>query len=233
MYLVNSDQSEVRLFSTAISRLVLVETQEHVMANAEPVPILLTVRELDIGGIQRIVTQIATGLDRSRFKAHVATYRTDGIRVDELRRAGVPILHLAVSSLKSPTTLLAAMRLGRYIRANRIRLVHSYDSSVVFVAPLARAFGVPAILSSTLGNRDLLDDRSHRQVRWTDKIVDTIVVNCEAMHRHMVDGEHVAKERVELCYSGVDTAEFHPATDQYPGRSKTLRFSRDNLCTPS
>jgi glycosyltransferase involved in cell wall biosynthesis len=71
-------------------------------------------------------------------------------------------------------------------------------------------------MSSLLGNRNLLDARSRRQVRWSDKIVDSIVVNCEAMRRQLVDEEHVANSRIELCYNGVDTSRFFPAEAARP-----------------
>lgn len=182
----------------------------------KPIPVLLTVRELDHGGIERDVTKIALQLDRSRFQPHVASYRAKGMRHEELRRAGVPFLHLPVSSLKSPATLSAAMCMRRYIREHKIRLVHAYDPSAVFVVPVARALRVPAVLSSTLGNRSLLSARSRRQIRWTDRMVDTVVVNCEAMRRHMIEDEHVSGESVALCYNGVDLSDFYPGPARKP-----------------
>jgi glycosyltransferase involved in cell wall biosynthesis len=178
---------------------------------AKPIPILLTVRELHHGGIERDVTKIALKIDRLRFEPHVASYQAQGMRFEELGSAGIPFLHLPLSSLKSPSAISAAMKLRRYVREHGIRLVHSYDSTAVFVAPMARALGVPAVLSSTLGNRNLLDPRSRRQVRWTDKIVHKVIVNCEAMRRHMIEDEHVPGKRIELCYNGVDTTQFYPA----------------------
>src|ERR1700688_2192186 len=146
-----------------------------------PVPVLLTVRELHYGGIQRDVTKIAMGLDRTRFEPHVAAYQIDGLRVEELGRAGVPVLHVPMTSLKSPSAIFAALRMGSYIRKHGIRLVHAFDTSAVIVVPVARALRVPAVLSSTLGTRKLLDRRSHRQMQWTDGMVKAVVVNCEAM----------------------------------------------------
>ena len=184
--------------------------------SARPIPILLTVRELNLGGIERDVTQIAMKIDRSRFEPHVASYQSEGMRFEELRRAGVPFLHLPFTSFKSPTAVSVALRMRQYIRNHGIQIVHAYDSSVVFIAPIARALRVPALLSSTLGNRNLHDVRTRRQVRWTDKIVDTVVVNCEAMRRHMMDDEDMASERIELCYNGVDTTQFYPAVARKP-----------------
>jgi glycosyltransferase involved in cell wall biosynthesis len=197
---------------------------------ATPIPILLTVRELHHGGIEHDVTKIAIHLDRSRFEPHVASYRVEGIRFEELTRAGVPILHLPVSSLKSPTVLSAVMRMRRYIREHKIRLVHAYDTSAVFTVPIARAFRVPVVLSSILGSRDLLDQRTRRQIRWTDKIVDTVVVNCEAMRRHMTDEEHISGERIELCYNGVDAAQFYPVAAPQPAQVAGSSFLIGAVC---
>jgi glycosyltransferase involved in cell wall biosynthesis len=63
-----------------------------------------------------------------------------------------------------------------------------------------------------LGSRELVDPRTLRLFRWTDKIVDAVVVNCEAMRRQMIDDEHMPAERIELCYNGVDTSVFYPET---------------------
>jgi glycosyltransferase involved in cell wall biosynthesis len=196
----------------------------------KPVPILLTVRELDCGGIERDVTKIALHIDRSRFEPHVASYKAEGIRYEEVCRMGIPFLHLPLSSLKSSKAVSAAMRLGWYIRQHGIRLVHAYDSSAVFVTPIARALCVPAVLSSVLGNRSLIDRRTLRQVRWTDKIVDTVVVNCEAMRRHLIDDEHVPGERIELCYNGVLTTEFFPALAPRPDALSNASLVIGTIC---
>jgi glycosyltransferase involved in cell wall biosynthesis len=203
---------------------------ESIRRTPKPTPILLTVRELHHGGIERDVTKIALKLDRSRFEPHVASYQACGVRYEELLDAGIPFLHLPLTSLKSPTMFSAAMRLRRYIRTHGIRLVHAYDPTVVFIAPMARMLRVPAILSSTLGYRALLDARSRRQVRWTDRIVDVVVVNCEAMRRHMVDDEHVPTERIELCYNGVDTHQFYPEAPTKPDSIANASLVIGTLC---
>src|SRR5882672_5695640 len=224
------------LLSLARPVEMLTEVQENITAgigsanSAKPIPILLTVRELNLGGIERDVTQIALKIDRSRFEPHVASYQSEGMRFEELRRAGVPFLHLPFTSLKSPTAVSSALRMRRYIRGHGIQIVHAYDTSAVFVAPIARALRVPAVLSSTLGNRNLHDARNRRQVRWTDKIVDTVVVNCEAMRRHMMDDEHMASERIELCYNGVDTTQFYPAVGLRPASIADASFVIGAVC---
>lgn len=176
-----------------------------------PIPILMTVRELDQGGIERDVSRIAMNLDRSRFEPHVASYHAHGMRAEDLRKAGVPMLHLPVRSLASPVTLRLSWELVRYIRRHNIRLVHAWDTTAVFVLPVARLAGVSTRLTSLLGSRQLLDSRSHSQWRWSDGQATGYIVNCEAMRKHWIEDEALpATARVELCYNGVDTSQFFP-----------------------
>ena len=195
-----------------------------------PVPILLTVRELDLGGIEHDVTKIAIHIDRSRFEAHVASYYAQGLRYEELRDNNIPILDLPVRSLASTGAAKAALKLWRYIKRHKIQLVHAYDPSVVFVAPLARVFHVPAVVSSQLGSRSRLDRRSLWQVRRTDRMVDAVIVNCEAMRNELVGHEGVPNERIRLCYNGVDTRKFFPAPAAKPDRLSDASLVIGTIC---
>jgi len=180
------------------------------------VPVLLTSRQLNLGGLERDLAKIAMGVDRSRFEPHVATFYQGGLRYEEVRAAGIPMLHLPVSSVASPAAAKAAWTLARYLRRNRIRLVHSYDASGVFVAPVARLAGVPVVVTSQLSYRTLLDADTIRLSRLSDRFAHAVLVNCEAIRRHMIEDEGVPAERVELVYNGVDTREFHPAEEAKP-----------------
>jgi glycosyltransferase involved in cell wall biosynthesis len=183
---------------------------------ARPVPVLLMVRELGLGGIERDVAKLALGFDRTRFTPYVATYKPQGPRFEELQRAGVPILHLQFPSLLSLQALSAAARFREFIRKHRIEIVHAFDPSSVFGVPLARFLRVPVVLSSQLGHRELHDPRTRKQLKLVDRWSDAVVVNCEALRRHLVNGHAVPAEKVELCYNGVETKEFYPAAVQRP-----------------
>ena len=186
----------------------------------QPVPVLLMVRELDQGGVERDVTKIATHLDRSRFGPHVATFYAHGMRYEELRAAGIPILDVPVRSLLSLDTLRLANVLRRYIKQHRIQVVHSYDASGVFGLAVARLAGVPVTIGSQLSYRDILDDRTQMWLRLHDRVPDAMLANCEAIRKYMIEHEQVAEERMELCYNGVDTTQFYPPASRPTPLSK-------------
>ena len=182
-----------------------------------PVPVLLTVRELDQGGVERDVAKIAVYLDRTRFTPHVAAYYAHGLRYEELKSAGIPLLHLPVRSLTSREAIRSGFRLGQYIRAHGIKIVHSYDASGIFALAVARMTGVKVTISSQLSYREILDPKTQMLLRWADRYSDAIFVNCEAIKKYMIEDEHLAAAKVELCYNGVITTEFFPAEEPKPG----------------
>jgi glycosyltransferase involved in cell wall biosynthesis len=102
------------------------------------------------------------------------------------------------------------LALRRLIREHNIQIVHAFDASAIFAVPVARLLRVPVVLSSMLGSRSLLDKKTQKQYGFTDKLVDAVVVNCEAMRLHLIDDWSVSPDHIELCYNGVDTREFYP-----------------------
>jgi glycosyltransferase involved in cell wall biosynthesis len=180
------------------------------ISQTAPVPVLITARELDQGGVERDVTKIAMHLDRSRFEPHIATFYAKGLRYDELRAARIPILDLPLRSLLSADALRLAHKLQSYIKQHGIRIVHAYDASGVFVLPVARLARVPVTIGSQLSYREILDKRTQQLLRLSDYVPDAILVNCEAIRQYMIQDEHVAAKRIVFCYNGVDTSYFYP-----------------------
>lgn len=179
-----------------------------------PVPILLMVRELNLGGSERQMAEIAKALDRSRFDPRVGCFRPGGVRGDELQAAGVPIVQFPVPSLAS---LRGAFRISAYIRENGIRLIHTFDTPTnLYAVPSARMAGTTRVVSSQRAHRSLMAPIYHHGLRVTDRLVDAIVVNCDYVRRHLIEDERTPPSLIQLCYNGIDTVIFHPG-----GRART------------
>jgi glycosyltransferase involved in cell wall biosynthesis len=170
---------------------------------------MLMARELGPGGTERQLTELARSLDPSRFEVHVGCF-AEGIRADELRRQGIPILCLQVNSFKKPSALSGASQLISYFRKHKIRLVHTFDYPLnCFGVPLARAIRVPVVLSSQRADRRLIPRAYLKMIRVTDRLVSGIVVNSEAVRSEMIGTERIAPSLLHLCYNGIDTNAFH------------------------
>jgi glycosyltransferase involved in cell wall biosynthesis len=179
---------------------------------SRPAPLLLLCRELGLGGSERQLAEAARSLDRSRFAPHAGCFRPEGMRGDELRRGGVPVVSFPVRSFRAPSTLAAFREIGRYVEHHSIRLVHAFDAPMnLFAVPAARFFRVPAVLSSQRAHRHLTPGLTRHLLRLTDAMADVVVVNSEDVRDHLIHDERVPAAKIRLCHNGVDTSVFFPA----------------------
>jgi glycosyltransferase involved in cell wall biosynthesis len=183
---------------------------------------MLTSYSLDLGGSERQLTEVAKALDPARFEVHVGCQIAQGIRVTELVKAGIPIAEFPMRSYASPDAVRAAFQLARYIRRHGIELVHAFDVSMdVFAVPVARAAGCRIVLSSQRAHRELTTGLRLPLLRFTDRLVNGIVVNCEHIRRHLIQDEDVSPDRIHLCYNGLDLEQFPVRADR-TGETLTL-----------
>ena len=178
------------------------------------------VRELNLGGSERQMAEIAKALDRSRFDPRVGCFRPAGLRGEELRAAGVPIVQFPVASLAS---IQGALQIAAYVREQGIGLVHTFDTPAnLYGVPAARMAGSARVLSSQRADRGLMPPLYRHGLRVTDRLVDGIVVNCEFVRRHLREDERVPAGLIHLCYNGIDTRHVssgaRPAAGGFAGR---------------
>jgi L-malate glycosyltransferase len=177
----------------------------------KPIPVLLMTRALGLGGSERQLTEMARALDRNRFEPHVGCFHAEGFRGEELRVSGVPLAEFHVPSFLRPGVFRGAWALGAYLRTNRIQLVHTFDVPLnLFGVPLARLFHAPRILSSQRAHRALTPGVRRHLLRITDRMVDGIVVNSEAVRRDLMETDRVPPHLIHLCYNGLDALQFQP-----------------------
>jgi glycosyltransferase involved in cell wall biosynthesis len=177
---------------------------------AKPCPVLLISRELGTGGTARDVCNIARGLDRARFEPHVACFNCEGIRAEELRSAEVPIVQFPVRSFVSLSLIGNVVGVGQYLRQHNIRLLHAFDAPAdIFAVLVARTFCIP-VITANLWYRQLMSPIYRHVLRVSDLFADAIVVNSDAVRRHLVEDEKVPSGLIHLCYSGIDTQVFVP-----------------------
>lgn len=198
---------------------------------ASPVPIMLMVRQLSIGGCERDLTKLAKVLDRSQFSPHVGVLLSGGSRTEELQAAGVPIAHFPVTSFGSLAAMQSALQMSRYLRQQQIKLIHCFDvPTCMFGVPVAYFSRTPAIVSAQLGERELFSRPYHQILRWTDHLSDVVVANSRSIRQYLIEREHVPADRTHLCFNGVETAIFHPATDPKPASVAAASLVIGTVC---
>jgi glycosyltransferase involved in cell wall biosynthesis len=175
-----------------------------------PIPVLLMNRSLNHGGTERQTVATAMGLDRAKFTPHVA-FVEDGFRAEELRKAQVPLLQLPLNSYFNATTWTSARQLRDYIKAHQIRLVHTFDHSIsIFGVPAASMIPGVRVLSSQRFYFSLLTTRHRWMLHAAHRMARGIVVNAEAIRRHLVDEYGYNAGKIQVCHNSIDETQFVP-----------------------
>ena len=176
-------------------------------ATAARIPVLLMIRELSLGGSERQLCEMAKALDPNRFAVHVGAFRPEGIRAIELQRAGVPVVGIPLRSFRSPWRGVRVLR--QYVREHRIQVVNGFDPPSCLLIALAFPWAGSAVrLTSQRNHQQVRPPRVRWGMRIAHRLADGIVVNCEAMREHLVRDERLRRERIHLCYNGLDTGRF-------------------------
>ena len=128
---------------------------------SDPVPLVFVIDNMGMGGTELNAVRTAALLDRTRFDLRVVCIGKDGPLSDRYRAMGIPVVMLRLDSMYGPTMASAGLRFARYLRTERVQIVHAHDMySNVFATVWARVAGTPVVIASrrwwhSLPNRKL------------------------------------------------------------------------------
>ena len=127
--------------------------------------------------------------------------------------------------MTSEVDVASAWRLARILRAHRIDVVHAHKGKGRTLALMAGLFVRIPVLILNRGVSFPLD--RFQRLGYTTRRVTAIIAVCESIKRALVRSG-VDGKKVEVIYSGTDTARFHPGIDGGPVR-RELGFTPDDF----
>ncbi len=162
--------------------------------------LLLLITGLGLGGAEKAVFTLATGLDRSRFDVRVACLLDRGPYAERLEAAGIPVHALAMSGR---TDVGAFWRLRALLRQHRPAILHTF----LFHANLLGRFaawsaGTPVRISSV---RVCEEERpSHLWWdRWTQGLIHAETCVGEAVRRFTRERARIRDDRLVVIANAV------------------------------
>ncbi|MEW6201092.1 MAG: glycosyltransferase family 4 protein [bacterium] len=157
--------------------------------------VLLTLPELNVGGVETHVLDLARGLKRLGYRPLVVSF--GGKLVDALERSGIDHLKLPVHSKSPPVIFNMTAKMRKIIRRNRVQIVHAHSRVPAWICYLGlRNLGIPFI---TTAHSTYSVHLGSRVMVWSDF---TIAVS-GYVREHMVKNFGASPQRVAIVYNGV------------------------------
>jgi glycosyltransferase involved in cell wall biosynthesis len=179
--------------------------------------VLYVIWSLGLGGAEQVVIRLAKGLDKNRFRVHVACLDDEGRFAEDLKNEGI-----AVFALNKARGLDVSVvpKLVRIIRDNNIDVVHTHLwGANVWGRIAARSAGVPVVV--TEHNVDVWKTPFHFLLdRWLFRRTSCFIAVSETVRGFYAQKLGVAKEKLRVVYNGV---EGHLAESSKEGPAEDLK----------
>jgi len=170
-----------------------------------PINILHLITELNIGGAEKVVAQIAAHLSKDRYNTLVSCLYDPGLVADEIVKNGIQVVDLGT---RSKWDVRAAYQLFRLLRRENIQILHSHLFHANLLGRIAgKMAGVPIIISTrhsvAIGGkgRELIN-------RWTTGWSDVTIAVSEQVRDAEMRWTGLGPGRLVTIYNGIDTERF-------------------------
>jgi len=171
------------------------------------IKLLKFVANFNIGGTERQVSNLARGLDCSRFDLELGCLHKAGGLLQEFEERWAPA-EFRINSFFNHKALLEQFRLRQYIKQSEIQIVHTYGFYAnVFAIPPAKMAGASIIVASI---RDTCDFLSPMQ-RWVQKqicrLANCVLANSEAVRQRLLSDGYDRK-KIVVIRNGITLSRF-------------------------
>ncbi len=164
-------------------------------------------------GGERTFSQLALGLDRTRYDIHVIC-SSGGRFVQVLTAAQIPVFP---SDMRNKWNFSILPSIVRYLRQHRFDIVHTQGRGDLYGRIAARVAGVPLVISTTA----MVASRYSNAAWWrkclyrvidcvTDPLVDHFIVVNHASVRSLVTEHHIRQNHITVILNGVEVLQYLP-----------------------
>lgn len=165
---------------------------------------------MQVGGTELNAVRLAERLDRSRYELLVLCLQEHGPLVARYEAAGIAVHSFPIPSLYGLATLRQGLRLWRFLREQKIRIVHAHDIySNVFALPWARLAG-----ARTIASRRWWEGLPGIHWRLANRLAyglaDRSLANSPRIGAMLEESERLSPERVVIVPNFVDEDAFTP-----------------------
>ncbi|MEA3407267.1 MAG: glycosyltransferase [Chloroflexota bacterium] len=166
---------------------------------------LFLITELNVGGAERIVEQLASQLPRNRYRAQVAClYDPHAIGAD-IQAAGIPVINL---DMQAKWDLRAPYRLLRLLREENVQILHAHlFHAHLLAAIVGKLAGTPVIIAT---RHSVEIGGQHRETinRWIRPLCDAVVAVSKDVYQAEVQRSGIDPKKVTMIPNGVQLREF-------------------------
>ena len=170
--------------------------------------VLLVTDEMEVGGTQRQIVNLACGLKACGTEVAVLYFRKRSFLVDSLVQSGVEVMHCAK---RGSVDLRFLVALSRQLRQGRFDVVHAFAFSAELWSAMALLLSwpgsKPVLISSVRGTYDWYRPWHWRLKRWVAQRSAAVVANSRQGARFAALKMRLPETAISVVYNGIQPHE--------------------------
>lgn len=158
-------------------------------------------------GTERQLLELISGLDHSRYEPHLAVFRQSDF-LKEFPAFPCPVHVLDIDRLATPRAVMALAGLSRLVARLEARIAHIFFNDAAIAAPLFCRLGGARTIGARRDMGFWYTPAKLRALRVSNRFVDVIAANSEAVKRNVHELEGFGLDRIAVVPNGHDPRRF-------------------------
>lgn len=175
---------------------------------AAKVKVMQITHDLKIGGLQRVVVDLALNLDKRRYSVSVCALKGGGPFEEELLRHGISVFKLPV--IPNQADYFGFWKLSRILNRERPDLIHTHNTHPLIDGVAAAILaGVPARIHTDHARQFPDKKRYMIAERILSARINQMVAVSEAAKESLYSHEGIRPDRIKVVLNGIDGEKYY------------------------
>ena len=198
-----------RLADSSVNAVSVPSPAARAVEGGARVRVLFVIDNMRLGGTELNAVRTAERLDRDRFDLRVVCLGDPGPLTERYRAMGIPVVGFRLRSLYGASMLTAGLGFARYLRRERVQIVHAHDMySNIFATVWARVARTPAVVASRRWWHSLPNRKLQLGNRAAFRLADAVLANSPEVARSVREEAGIAAGKVKTVTNFVDEGAF-------------------------
>ena len=158
------------------------------------------------GGTEGQCARVAMGLARRGGTHRVAAFHRRGFFLAAVESACGPVREIAIRHLARPSTVRELVHLARWLRRERIDVLHAWDADAAVFGQFAARWAGIKLVTSRRDLGQIYPSWKLALMRRADRAATRVVANAEAVRAHFV-AQGLSADKIEVLPNMVDLDE--------------------------
>jgi len=164
------------------------------------------VLDMDIGGLQRLISETTMVMNRELFHIEVVCYDQLGCFAEYLKDNGIEVTLLQKNQKRAD--LLYPLRLAKFLKQKKVDILHMHPGAFVFGCLAGAMVRTPALVYTEHGRAVVEEKVRLIEDRISGFFVDRMIAVSRDLEKYLVEVVHLPAQKICTVINGIRTEKF-------------------------